>query len=224
MAPDPNIIFDSSFGGGKGLPLGPDSPGPDSPGPNSPGQEGTGIPADKSALRRALLAARRGLGLAARAEWDAALARHVQSWLERHPARCLGVYWPIRGEPDLRPLYDVLAKAGARLALPVTPGPGVALEFAAWTPGDVLVKDAMGVAAPAAPRRSVWPDALLVPCVGFNAARCRLGYGGGFYDRTLAQAPRPRALGVAYACLAATFEAAPHDVALDGIATELGLL
>ena len=66
------------------------------------------------------------------------------------------------------------------------------------------------------------PPALLVPCLGFNDAGFRLGYGGGYYDRTLELAPRPFTLGIAYACLAAQFASAPHDVALDRIITELG--
>ncbi|UUZ56730.1 hypothetical protein LP419_17725 [Massilia sp. H-1] len=64
------------------------------------------------------------------------------------------------------------------------------------------------------------PGALLIPCVGFNGERFRLGYGGGYYDRTLAPAPRPVTAGVAYQCLAADFASAPHDVALDRVLTE----
>ena len=78
----------------------------------------------------------------------------------------------------------------------------------------------MGIAVPAPPRTVVQPQALLVPCVGFNADRIRLGYGGGFYDRTLENMPRPLTIGIGYACAQADFDAAPHDVALDMIVTE----
>ena len=64
------------------------------------------------------------------------------------------------------------------------------------------------------------PAALLVPCLGFNEERYRLGYGGGYYDRTLEHAPRPRTLGIAYACLQAQFASGPYDIALDHIVTE----
>jgi 5,10-methenyltetrahydrofolate synthetase len=82
-------------------------------------------------------------------------------------------------------------------------------------------KDEMGVAVPEVLRFTERPPALLVPCLGFNEQRFRLGYGGGFYDRTLEHAPRPTTLGIAYACLEEQFASAPHDVALDRIITEL---
>jgi 5,10-methenyltetrahydrofolate synthetase len=78
----------------------------------------------------------------------------------------------------------------------------------------------MGVAVPADLRTVARPPALLVPCLGFNAQSYRLGYGGGFYDRTLAEAPRPYALGIAYACQQAAFDADDHDVPLDTVITE----
>ena len=85
-----------------------------------------------------------------------------------------------------------------------------------------MVKDAMGVAVPASRRMVALPPALLVPCLGFNPDHFRLGYGGGYYDRTLEHTPRPFTLGIAYACQAAQFTGAAHDVALDRIITELG--
>jgi 5-formyltetrahydrofolate cyclo-ligase len=132
----------------------------------------------------------------------------------------LGVYWPLRGEPDLAPAYATLADSGVRLALPVVVERDCALEFAAWTPGEALVRDAMGVAIPAELRMVARPQALLIPCLGFNRGRYRLGYGGGFYDRTLEAQPRPLTVGVAYRCLQADFASAPHDVALDLVITE----
>ncbi len=80
--------------------------------------------------------------------------------------------------------------------------------------------DRMGVAVPAQLRMVARPPALLVPCLGFNAQRYRLGYGGGFYDRTLEALPRPLTVGVAYAADLAQFASAAHDVALDIILTE----
>ena len=175
---------------------------------------------NKTALRRTLLEARKALTAELRVQWDAAIGSRIMAWWEMHPVRTLGVYWPIQNEPDVRRVYDVLADCGVQLALPVVTGNAAPLKFVAWTPGDTLVKDAMGVSIPAKADAFMHPEAILVPCVGFNATRIRLGYGGGFYDRTLALSPRPLAIGIGYACALATFHGAPHDIALDMIFTE----
>jgi 5,10-methenyltetrahydrofolate synthetase len=132
----------------------------------------------------------------------------------------LGVYWPLRGEPDLAAAYAALAVAGVALVLPVVLARDAPLGFAAWTPGEPMTVDTMGVAVPAALRMVAAPPLLLVPCLGFNAQGYRLGYGGGYYDRTLATLPRPRTAGVVYACMRAGFGAAAHDIALDAVLTE----
>jgi 5-formyltetrahydrofolate cyclo-ligase len=175
---------------------------------------------EKAQLRNALLAARRAIDPAMRSAWDAAIGARVQAWWHASRPAVLGVYWPLRGEPDLHAAYAALAAQGAALALPVVLQPDAPLAFAAWVPGEAMVKDAMGVAVPAALRPLARPPALLVPCLGFNAAGYRLGYGGGYYDRTLEAAPRALAVGIAYSCLAADFASAPHDVALDLVITE----
>lgn len=176
--------------------------------------------AAKLALRGALKAARRAIDPATRVQWDARIGAQVLAWwrLRQHPL--LGVYWPLHGEPDLRAAYSELALAGVRLALPVVVARDAPLAFAAWTPGEPMVTDGMGVAVPGDLHFVERPPALLVPCLGFNAQGYRLGYGGGFYDRTLEEKPRPATLGIAYACQQATFGHAPHDVALDVIVTE----
>jgi len=104
--------------------------------------------------------------------------------------------------------------------LPVVVNKEAPLEFFPWRPGEALVKDAMGVPVPSHTKNALQPHGLLIPCVGFNPDRIRLGYGGGWYDRTLALAPRPLAIGIGYACALASFDAAPHDIALDRIITE----
>ncbi len=178
---------------------------------------------DKAALRKALGAARASIAAPQRAQWDAAIGERVLTWWRAGhggAAASLGVYWPLKGEPDLSVAYAELAACGVRLALPVVLARDAALGFAAWTPGEAMVKDAMGVAVPAQLRMVARPPALIIPCLGFNAQGYRLGYGGGYYDRTLEAAPRPMTVGVAYACLAADFASAPHDVALDLVITE----
>ena len=140
------------------------------------------------------------------------------AWWQANPVASLSVYHPIRQEPDLYPAYNALSAQGVHLSLPIIRGKDVALEFLRWTPGDALIKDAMGTSVPAQ-GEIIRPQALLIPCLGFNAARLRLGYGGGFYDRTLAQTPQPIAIGVAYADALIDFAAEEHDIALDLIIT-----
>jgi 5-formyltetrahydrofolate cyclo-ligase len=174
----------------------------------------------KQDLRLVLLQQRQALTPGQRARQDEALGRRLLHWHGQQAIACLGVYWPIRGEPDLQDAYAELARRGLPLALPVVTGRDMPLAFAAWKPGDALEEGAMKVPVPQAPHRLVTPDALLIPCVGFNIARQRLGYGGGFYDRTLARNPGPLAIGIAYQCALAQFEGDAHDIALDAVLTE----
>ena len=171
-------------------------------------------------MRKALLAARRALPETTRAGWDAAIAQRLLDWCAQENIEELGVYWPLHGEPDLHGAYAQLAARGVQLSLPVVLEKHAPLAFSHWTPGEPMVKDGMGVAVPAQLRLRPAPATLLVPCLGFNGERYRLGYGGGYYDRTLAQTPRPRTLGIAYACLMASFPNGEYDIALDHIMTE----
>lgn len=174
---------------------------------------------EKSLLRLQLLAARKVMTPAAKMATETAICARLLAWLRQHPVASLGVYYPIRQEPELYPVYSALNTQGVHLSLPIIRGNDLPLEFVRWTPGEMLVKDAMGTSAP--PHgETVQPHALLIPCLGFNAARVRLGYGGGFYDRTLAPSPRPLAIGVAYANARVDFAAHMHDIALDLIITE----
>jgi 5,10-methenyltetrahydrofolate synthetase len=168
----------------------------------------------------ALRATRRAIDPATRVQWDAHIGAQVLAWWRKRQLPALGVYLPIHGEPDIRAAFDELVQAGAQLALPVVVARDAPLAFAAWTPGQPMVADGMGVMVPGDLHFVERPPALLVPCLGFNSEGYRLGYGGGFYDRTLEAPPRPHTLGIAYACQQATFAHAPHDVALDVIVTE----
>jgi len=173
----------------------------------------------KPALRRNLLAARHAVPAELRKQWDNAIAHRLADLRKYFPAT-LGIYWPMRGEPDLRDWYAEQTSCGIRLSLPVVADANASLRFAAWKPEDALVKDAMGTSIPAHIESFLQPETLLIPCVGFNAANVRLGYGGGFYDRTLASAPRPFAIGIAYECGRAEFVSESHDIPLDLIVTE----
>ncbi len=176
--------------------------------------------AAKAALRRHLKAERASLDGPGKQERDARIGAQVVAWWRRTRPPLLAVYWPLTGEPDLGETYAQLAREGAALALPVVVRRHAALAFAAWTPGEAMVRDPMGVAVPRDLRTVARPPALLVPCLGFNEHAYRLGYGGGFYDRTLADGIRPATLGIAYACQVAVFAADSHDVPLDIIVTE----
>ena len=192
--------------------------------PHLPASTASGPQTAKAALRRNLVAVRGAIDPVRKAEWDSAIGAHLMAWWRAQavPPAALAVYWPLRGEADLSSAYAQLAREGVRLALPVVVARDCALGFAHWQPGEAMDNDVFGVAVPAQRRMMARPPALLVPCLGFNAEKFRLGYGGGFYDRTLAEAPRAVTLGIAYACLAASFASAPHDIALDRIITELG--
>jgi 5,10-methenyltetrahydrofolate synthetase len=184
---------------------------------NTDGQPASG----KAELRQRMLAARRAVPAEMRAQWDREIGAKVVHWWRESGVGSLGVYWPLRDEPNLHACYAELAGLGVKLLLPVVQEKHAPLAFAEWTIGEPMVKDAMGVAVPAVLRLAgEYPPALLVPCLGYNAQGYRLGYGGGFYDRTLEREPRPATVGVAYRCLAAEFASDGHDVALDRIVTE----
>lgn len=175
---------------------------------------------NKTELRRRLIAERIALEDAYRLQTDNAIAVHIQTVLKRHAVKSLGVYWPIRGEPDLRLLFEELALHGTQLALPKVVGKDAPLCFIPWMPGEALKNDAYGTFTPDKSAMEGYPQALLIPCVGFTRERMRLGYGAGYYDRTLAIAPRPYAIGVAYSSGLSEFEPSEYDIALDVIVTE----
>lgn len=175
----------------------------------------------RAALRRDLLARRAAAPPAA----AAGLAAQVAAWLAQARPASLGFYWPYRGEPDLRATVSGwLAAPGPvrAAALPVIEDGRMA--FRRWAPGAAMSEGAYGIAVPA---HGEWllPEVLLIPCVGFDATAYRLGYGGGWYDRTLAAlAPRPLTVGVALECTRlASIAPEPHDIPLDAVITEAGV-
>jgi 5-formyltetrahydrofolate cyclo-ligase len=188
--------------------------------PRNPAELPASSAQTKADLRRSLLAERRAIPAETRAQWDRQLCANIVKWWEGSGVDALGVYWPLRDEPDLHAAYAELSRRGVRLLLPVVMQRDTALEFASWEIGEAMVKDGMGVAVPAHLRIEPYPPALLVPCLGFNSGGFRLGYGGGFYDRTLARDPRPATVGVAWSCLEVEFGVDNHDIALDVVITE----
>ena len=174
---------------------------------------------NKSELRQLLLTSRNAISAEQRLLWDKQLAEKIMAWWSVKRINTIGVYWPMRGEPDLHAAFASLAELGVQLALPVVVSDNAPLKFYAWTPGDSVIKDRYGAAVPADLHTELQAHALIIPCLGFNQQRFRLGYGGGFYDRTLALIPRPQTIGVAYTNAETTFAADPYDVALDMVMT-----
>ena len=184
------------------------------------------LDARKLAARSAALAAR-AAAHAAGAGAARLVAAHVLAAIA--PMRGVAVvagYLPVRSELDPRPAMLALAGLGYGLCLPVVEAPGRPLGFRRWSPGAATEPGAFGIAVPVA-REPAEPDLLLVPMLAFDARGHRLGYGGGFYDRTIAAlgARRPLvALGLAYAGQAlAEVPDGDTDMRLDGIVTEAGV-
>ncbi|MFZ6874735.1 5-formyltetrahydrofolate cyclo-ligase [Undibacterium sp. Di27W] len=166
-------------------------------------------------LRQRLRQKRQSIPPEQKALLDAELGKQLLTWCQQNKPASLAVYWPIQSEPDLRVHYQQLQDQGLALALPLVTGKDTALSFLAWQAGDAMSVDRYGIAIPAHGRLVSQPEVLLIPCLGWNAEGYRLGYGGGFYDRTLATTPRPTALGIAYACTQAEFASEEHDIAMD---------
>lgn len=176
-------------------------------------------------MRRRAIAAREALGAAERQHLTVQLCAQLSPLLSRLAPRSIGFCWPYRGEPDLVAFVgEWLAQGRERLAaLPVVLAVDAPLMFALWRPGIALMDDAFGIPVPAQ-REAVDPDLVLVPLNAFDDAGYRLGYGGGFFDRTLAaRHPAPLAVGVGFELgRVASIRPEPHDLPLDWIVTESG--
>lgn len=178
---------------------------------------------DRKALRKALLSARKSVAAEQRRIWDVQIAEGLLHWLQQRQPSSLAVYWPIQAEPDLRDWYPQITAMGIQLALPWVVEKNAPLKFLAWQQGDAMELDEYGIPLPADKEKLIEPEILLVPCVGFNQQAYRLGYGGGFYDRTLAQLTSALPLGIAYELASTVFEPGEFDLPMSGILTESGL-
>ena len=181
----------------------------------------------KAALRARAKAERAKLAPAQKVGAANAVAELGLSFLPpRSPAATVSGFAPLADEFRLWPLLRRLAGEGVPLALPVLAGKGKPLLFRAWQPGDQTAPGVWGIAEPLADKPSVEPDILLVPLLAFDLAGWRLGYGGGFYDRTLRRlrAMQPvLAVGIAYD--EQRVDAVPHldyDERLDWVLTPSG--
>ena len=208
---------------------------------------------DKSSTRKALVEAR--LNMPDRLARADLLQRVMRIWLVGRPDEVIGAYWPIKGEFDPLPaLYrwqedailaqdlssnpalaqveraqlvteSIASRSPRKIGLPVVNKLHKTLVFHAWYPGCPMEKDAYGIPKPK-DTEIVVPTLLFVPCVGYGPGGYRLGYGGGFYDRTLATLqPRPVTVGLGYTHgWLPDFEPEPHDMALDALLNDNGVV
>jgi 5-formyltetrahydrofolate cyclo-ligase len=174
----------------------------------------------KRTARGAALLRRHGLDAVAAGH---ALTLHVLRDCPPAAGAVVSGFWPLGEEIDISPLLRALHDRGHRVALPVTPRRGEPLTFRGWQPGDVMVPERFGTMRPIG--EILVPDMLLIPLLAFDAEGGRLGYGGGFYDRTLPALPGRYRLGCAFAAQQVdAVPVGPYDMRLDAVATENGII
>lgn len=182
----------------------------------------------RRAERQRLAGLRDALGQSGRAEVSGRIGEHLARHLDVRgigAGTVLSGYWPIKGEPDLRPVLAALHAKGVTIALPVVETRAAPLVFRHWTPGARMVRGDWNIPVPPPDAAILRPDIALAPCLGWDSACYRLGWGGGYFDRTLAVlTPRPFVIGVALtAARLPTIYPQPHDIPLNMIVTEDGL-
>ncbi len=197
--------------------------------PEGDAQEDLEVARWRRAERARLLEARKALAVQARQDWGHALMAHLRAglpgWLGDPRGRVISGYWPIKGEADLRPWLAELDAAGAIVALPVVEERAAPLVFRRWRPGMAMERGHWNIPVPPADSDRVVPELALAPLVGWDGAGYRLGYGGGYFDRTLADlTPRPFVVGVGLqaARLPGIFPRW-HDIPMSVIVTEAGI-
>ena len=186
---------------------------------------------NKKTQRQELIEQR--LNMPDRLERAALLQRVMRIWLVGRPDTIIGAYWPIKGEFDPLPALHRWKEDGElldqpqrrRIGLPVVDRETKTLQFHVWYPGCPMEEDAYNIPKPK-DTEVVVPTLLIVPCVGYGPGGFRLGYGGGFYDRTLAAIqPKPFTLGLGFAQgFLPDLEPEPHDVPLDAVLNENGVV
>jgi 5-formyltetrahydrofolate cyclo-ligase len=170
-------------------------------------------------MRAQLIEARMAVPAEARAEAAAAIAERLAELVK--PGQVFSFYWPMKGELDFRALAARLHSQGVTPALPVVVEKRQPMVFRPWAPKAAMRRGIWNIPEPAT-EETVVPDVTLAPVVGFSDEGYRLGYGGGYFDRTLAVlAPRPLAIGVGLEIQRIeTIRPMPHDIRLDAIMTE----
>ena len=181
-------------------------------------QQATDVARWRKSERSRLIALRCALPAEDRALHTAAIVRQLDAMIAPQASEIVSVYWPIRAEPDLRPWMRAACMRGLRVALPVAVQLGQPMTFREWRPDSKMARGLWKIPYPAE-GPEISPTTVLAPLVGFDAACYRLGYGGGFFDRTLAaMARKPVVIGLGYPQLRiATIFPQSHDIPMDWI-------
>lgn len=186
------------------------------------------LAAEKAAVRKAALSARASIGEAERAAAGQAIAALGGEIVADERPACVSLFFPVKGEIDVLPLAQKLAAVGIPLCLPVIVAKGEPLLFRRWRPGLPLEDKPFGLKEPLESALEVEPDLLFAPLAAFDRHGGRIGYGGGFYDRTLEKLrAKGAALAVGVAFAAQEVESVPvadHDQPIDFVLTERGVL
>jgi 5-formyltetrahydrofolate cyclo-ligase len=174
----------------------------------------------RKAERERLISARLQLSVDYRAAQTSVIARDLDQLIPSDSDTVISVYWPIKAEPDLRPWMNAVSERGVHIALPVAIALGQPLIFREWRPGARMARGLWKIPYPADGAEIV-PSVVVAPVVGFDKNCFRLGYGGGFFDRTLARlAATPLVIGVGHTgALIPTIFPQPHDIPMDWIVT-----
>lgn len=194
-----------------------------------PEMDESALKAFRKALREQSIAAREAMDLHEHAAKAESICNSLAAVIARMQPRRLGFCGPFRGEVDVRAeVARWLAQDATRIAaLPVVMAPRTPMTFRRWLPGCAMVADVYGIEIPAA-AESVVPDCLVLPLVAFDDAGYRLGYGAGYFDRTIetlaASGPRPTVIGIGFECVRCpTIHPQPYDAPLDWLVTEAGI-
>jgi 5-formyltetrahydrofolate cyclo-ligase len=187
--------------------------------------QGAELKAWRRSERQRLLALRTAAPPVERRLWGAEIEAKLRTLLLERPVMTLGVYWPFQAEFDPRALIDWVIAQGFAVALPAVVDKKGPLEYRAWRPGEALVDGVWNIPIPEA-REVVLPQTVLAPLVGFDRQCYRLGYGGGYFDRTLAAfSTRPLAIGVGFEMSQIqTIFPQSFDIPMDVILTEARIL
>lgn len=174
--------------------------------------------------RAELLALRMAVAPARRSQWNESITQLLLEGFALLRQMTFGSYWPYKGEFDARFAVRHLMPHGARVALPVVVHKSAPLQFREWWPAARMTKGVLDLPIPDG-TEILTPQALLIPPVGFDSRGYRLGYGAGYFDRTLAAMhPQPLKIGVAFELSRMpTIRPQPHDVPMDFIVTEAGV-
>ncbi|WP_404402404.1 5-formyltetrahydrofolate cyclo-ligase [Pelagibacterium halotolerans] len=179
----------------------------------------------KAALRQEAFAKRAKIPAADRADAANIAATLFFESVPLEPGQVVAAYWPIRDEIDCKPILTRLMDSGQQVCLPVVMGDGIPLELRLWEAGQPLYPSGFGTLAPPETAPLAAPDVVIIPLLAFDRLGTRLGYGKGYYDRTLdALETKPLIVGIAFAAQELDFiPREPHDLPLDILVTEAGV-